>query len=80
MVQYADDTILIMPACPTQVACMKKILLDYADSIGLKINFHKSMMVPMNVHDDTIAELAPILQCAAGTMPFTYLGLPMGTT
>ena len=42
VVQYADDTILVMQACPVQAARMKAILEDYATSIGLKINFQKS--------------------------------------
>ena len=41
VVQYADDTILVMPACSVQAARMKTILEDYAASIGLKINFSK---------------------------------------
>ena len=49
VVQYADDTILVMPACPDQAAHMKTILEDYAASVGLKINFHKSTLVPINL-------------------------------
>lgn len=41
VIQYVDDTILIMPACPLQENTIKGILLDYVSSIGLKINFHK---------------------------------------
>ena len=36
VIQYADDTILVMPACPDQAARMKSILVDYAESVGLK--------------------------------------------
>ena len=52
VIQYADDTFIIMPACPLQAAQMKKILTDYADSIGLRINFQKSMIVPINAAQD----------------------------
>lgn len=54
VVQYVDDTILLMPACPEQAKTMKQILMDYADSIGLKINFQKSVIVPLNVDDTMI--------------------------
>jgi hypothetical protein len=37
VIQYADDTILALPACPTQATIIKNILSDYATSIGLKI-------------------------------------------
>jgi hypothetical protein len=39
VVQYADDTLVIMPADIGQVLTMKKILQDYADSTSLKIIF-----------------------------------------
>lgn len=54
--------------------------MDYADSIGLKINFQKPVLVPINTTGALAAELAQIFQCSIGLMPFTYLGLPMGTT
>jgi hypothetical protein len=37
-------------------------------------------MVPINISSDRCKELADILHCKAESMPFTYLGLPMGTT
>ena len=80
VIQYADDTILAMPACITQARIIKDILSDYATSIGLKINFHKSTLIPINCHEDTYNCIATIFGCVVGKMPFTYLGLPMGTT
>jgi retron-type reverse transcriptase len=49
VIQYADDTILVMQACGNQLAHLKNILVDYAISTGLKINFHKSNLVPINI-------------------------------
>nr|XP_040243927.1 translation initiation factor IF-2-like [Aegilops tauschii subsp. strangulata] len=80
IIQYADDTLLLMPACAMQAAVIKKILVDYADSIGLKINFHKSTLIPINVEEDLTNRLAAIFECSVGSLPFTYLGLPMGTS
>lgn len=48
VIQYTDDTILLMPACPQQVKNMKLLLTDYAESIGLKLNFSKSLLIPIN--------------------------------
>ena len=78
VVQYADDTILVMQACPTQAARMKLILEDYAASVGLKINFHKSTLIPINADHQHASGLAGVFGCSVGTLPFTYLGLPMG--
>jgi hypothetical protein len=37
-------------------------------------------LIPINVEDAKAQELAQVLGCQVGTMPFTYLGLPVGTT
>jgi hypothetical protein len=49
-------------------------------STGLKINFNKSMMVPINVSEAKLDLLARTFGCSKGALPFTYLGLPLGTT
>lgn len=46
-------------------------------STGLKVNFNKSMIVPINVTQDKLNILAGTLGCSIGSMPFTYLGLPL---
>ena len=80
VIQYADDTIIIMPACQDQAQLMKGILTDYATSIGLKINFHKSVLIPMNCDENLSQDIAQIFGCKIGKMPFTYLDLPLGTS
>jgi hypothetical protein len=37
-------------------------------------------MYPINVSQENLAHLANTFGCDIGVMPFTYLGLPMGTT
>uniref|UniRef100_A0A0A9QJF9 Uncharacterized protein n=1 Tax=Arundo donax TaxID=35708 RepID=A0A0A9QJF9_ARUDO len=37
-------------------------------------------MVPINVHHDKALHIANTLGCQVSGMPFTYLGLPLGTT
>jgi hypothetical protein len=44
IVQYADDTILVLQADPVQLAVLKEALHDFSLSTGLAINFHKSCM------------------------------------
>ena len=46
---------------------------------SLKVNFHKSSMVPINISSERCNALANILDCKVESLPFTYLGLPMGT-
>lgn len=80
VIQYTDDTILALLACPIHAAKIKTILTDYADSIGLTINFHKSTLIPINTSNEQSRLIANIFGYTIGTMPFTYLGLPLGTT
>jgi hypothetical protein len=79
-VKYADDTLLILPADKQQLLALKETLNKFTLSTGLKINYDKSQMVPINVPPELLVDLADVFVCQVGTMPFTYLGLPLGTT
>lgn len=78
IIQYADDTILVMQACPRQLIALKGLLNSFAESIGLRVNYSKSAILPISVDADKIEILGNTLNCQIGSMPFTYLGLPMG--
>jgi hypothetical protein len=80
IVQYADDTIRIVPAERDQILHLKGLLQAFAKSTGLGVNFHKSSMLPLIVPDVKLQDLASVFGCEIASMPFTYLDLPMGTT
>lgn len=80
VLQYADDTLIIMEASPTQLAHLKDILLRFSLATGLHINFDKSTLVPINVTPDTASALSAVLGCPISGFPQTYLGLPLSTT
>jgi retron-type reverse transcriptase len=46
IVQYADDTLLIMEACPRQLFFLRAVLNSFATSTWLKVNYNKSSMYP----------------------------------
>jgi hypothetical protein len=79
-VQYADDTLLILQACPMQLLALKDLLQSFAAATGLKVNYDKSCLLPINVSGDRLQFLAGCFGCAVGSLPFTYLGLPLGTS
>jgi hypothetical protein len=54
IIQYADDTIMIMEACPKHLFFLKAVLNTFAESTGLRVNYHKSIMYPINVSDQKI--------------------------
>ena len=80
VLQYAGDTLIVLHACVQQATLVKQILSDYASSIGLKINFHKSTLIPINLDLASTTNVSRAFGCVVGTMPFTYLGLSLGTT
>jgi retron-type reverse transcriptase len=49
IVQYADDTLLFLEACPMQLLALKAMLNTFAASIGLRVNFQISNIYPINV-------------------------------
>lgn len=69
-----------MEASATQLFVLKALLNSFALSSGLKVNFSKSCMIPLNLSDEKAQLLASTFGCSLGTLPFTYLGLPLGIT
>jgi hypothetical protein len=66
-----------MEACPLQLFAPKALLNSFADSTGLRVNYSKSSIYPINVSQERLYHLAATFQCKSGSLPFTYLGLPM---
>lgn len=80
IIQYADDTLLILPGDARVLFNLKGLLRPFSDSTGLHVNFAKSYLVPINMSNDRAIHLANTFGCQVGEMSFTYLGLPLGTT
>jgi hypothetical protein len=80
IVQYAYDTLLILPGDAIVLFNLKGLLRTFSDSTGLHVNFGKSFLVPINMTNAKALHLANTFGCQVGEMPFTYLGLPLGTT
>jgi len=79
-VQYVDDTLLILLDDARVLFNLKGLLRSFSDSTRLHVNFAKSFLVPINMNDSRATHLANTFGCKVGDMPFTYLGLPLGTT
>jgi len=58
---------------------MRAVLLLFEDVSGLKVNFNKSMLTCINISDSWLSEAALVMNCRRGTIPFIYLGLPIGS-
>jgi hypothetical protein len=80
IVQYADNTFLILQADARLLFFLKALLNSFETASGLRVNYNKSQILPINVGHDRLQHLANTFGCQVGSLPFTYLGLPMGTT
>lgn len=76
--QYADDTLFVGEASMQNLWSLKTILRCFELASGLKVNFHKSSVMGVNVGDEFLGLAERFLYCRVGGVPFTYLGLPVG--
>jgi hypothetical protein len=56
IVQYADDTLLIMKVDAQQLLFLKSLLNCFAESTDLMVNYRKSQMLPINVSEEKNSE------------------------
>ena len=71
---------MVMKASQRELFCLKGLLQSFTESTGLKVNYFKSQMIPLNLTQEQASILANTFGCQLETLPFTYLGLPLGTT
>ena len=74
---YADDTIIFCDAEPEQLLYIQMVLTCFEAVTGLRVNMNKSEMVQVGTVPD-FPRLVALLSCKIGTLPMTYLGMPLG--
>ncbi|XP_068475067.1 uncharacterized protein [Phaseolus vulgaris] len=62
----------------SNVVSMKAIQRGFEIASGLKINFHKSSLVGINVENTNLRCYSKLLNCGQMGYPFKYLGLEVG--
>ena len=76
---FTDDTILFCNADEEQILHVRMLLLCFQAVTGLKVNALKNEMVPIG-EVPNVSILAEILGCRVGSLPMTYLGMPLGAS
>jgi hypothetical protein len=76
---FADDTLIFCGAQADHVRNLRCTFLCFEAVSRLRINLGKSELVPIGEVDD-VESLAHILRCRIGSLPMTYLGLPLGAS
>ena len=76
--QFADNTILFCPARYETLANYRRILDCFGVMSGLRINYDKSALVPINYGRELVHQVKRVLGCLEVSLPITYLGIPLG--
>nr|CAD1830576.1 unnamed protein product [Ananas comosus var. bracteatus] len=74
--QFADDLLIFLDGSPRAAAATKLILDDFAACSGLRINYDKSSLTPINLSETQATSLASSFGCTVKAFPIRYLGLP----
>jgi hypothetical protein len=75
--QYADDTMIFSFGSNESLRNLKGVLMLFERVSRMRINFHKSEYIPMNIDEARCHEIAPVLKCHVGNFPLRYLGIPL---
>jgi hypothetical protein len=75
--QYADDTLLFLKHDLVSAGRLKWIMVYFEQLSGMKINYNKSGMVPVNLEEEETLQYSRIFCCKVGSFPFKYLGVPL---
>ncbi|RVW15967.1 mRNA-capping enzyme [Vitis vinifera] len=74
---FADDTLVFCEDSREQMAFLSWLLMWFEAIFGLSINLNKSEILPVG-RVENVEVLASELGCKVGSLPSTYLGLPLG--
>jgi hypothetical protein len=75
--QYADDTILFSSADFSQLLNLKHVIIWFEQISGMRVNFHKSEIITLNLEMKDTKKIASIFNCPIGSFPLKYLGVPL---
>ncbi|KAJ9560001.1 hypothetical protein OSB04_005161 [Centaurea solstitialis] len=78
--QYTDDVIFFGNWSTRNLRNLLKILEYFREISGLRINLKKSKIFGVGVQDSVVQQWATGVGCLGETLPFMYLGLPVGAS
>ncbi len=76
--QFADDVMIFLQNEVGAVKNVKSILRWFEALSGLRVNFHKSTMIGVNISPTVCSVMSTHLGCRVENFPFPYLGSYVG--
>ncbi|GJU72871.1 putative RNA-directed DNA polymerase, eukaryota, reverse transcriptase zinc-binding domain protein [Tanacetum coccineum] len=76
--QFADDVIFLGEWSYMNLKNLLRILRCFHIASGLKVYLSKSALYGVGVSRNEVDWMASTLKCTPGSLPFNYLGLPVG--
>jgi hypothetical protein len=75
--QYADDTLLFLEHWYQYATHLKWLMTCFEKMSGMRINYNKSDLTPINLEDDESHNYVKIFYCRVGSFPFKYFRVPL---
>ncbi|KAG9444362.1 hypothetical protein H6P81_015702 [Aristolochia fimbriata] len=75
--QFADDTIVFGEGLVEQIEKWKAAIKLFELASGQRVNWDKTELFGFNLSPETTQLMADMLGCNVGSLPSTYLGLPL---
>ncbi|XP_019433239.1 PREDICTED: uncharacterized protein LOC109340119 [Lupinus angustifolius] len=76
-VLYANDILIFCKGIKTEMPCLKKLVLDYAQVSSQQINTQKCKFYVINANARKIDSISSLLGFVRGSLSFNYLGVPL---
>jgi len=76
---FADDTLFFCKPHESNLGYLRCILLLFEAMSGLKVNLAKNVLIPIG-EVPNLPQLAHFFGCRVDSLPFTYLGIPLGAS
>jgi Reverse transcriptase (RNA-dependent DNA polymerase) len=74
---FADDTLLFLEASESNIQVLRWLSIGFENLSRLKINYSKREIISMNIFEDEGNNLASLFGCNVGTLPISYMGVPL---
>jgi len=78
LIQYDDDFVIISDGADRNWLAIKCVLRMLKLVVRLKVNFHKSNLISINISPHVLYRAAEYLNCDVANLPMNYLDVPIG--